>query len=190
MAQGATTPAKKRAQAAANGKRIATLEQWAQAALHTVTCPSGAQVKVRIPDLATLLAGDAVPEHLRVVAFQKISDELSEALIEKGEGENAQPRISQEVMNAAVELHRWVVIQSVVEPKLTVETLELVPAEDIEFLAEIATRERDTDALGVHLGVAPLSRFDTFRHFHKCAEDCSACQEVRAVFSTYRTSEL
>lgn len=50
---------------------IVSKSKWAQRAVHRVTLPSGARVRIRIPDLSLLLAGDAVPDELRGVALEE-----------------------------------------------------------------------------------------------------------------------
>jgi hypothetical protein len=150
---------------------------------------------VRFPDLSTLLAGGAVPESLRAAALQAINDELAPLRpAENGSsaegGEQAPPRISEDLLQAAVKLHEWVITQTVVEPELTADMLPLLPAEDLEMIAAIAKRERDTDALGVRLGVDPLSRWRTFREIHECPEGCEACEAARSVFSGYELDAM
>jgi len=87
-------------------------------------------------------------------------------------------------LQKVVQLLDFLILEMVVEPKLTQDDVDLLPGEDRELLIEIAQRERDTDAVGRRLGVEPLSRWETFRHRHHCAEDCDGCQAVLSDFST------
>lgn len=167
---------------------------WAQRSVHTVTCPSGAVVRIRIPDLSMLLAQDAVPDRLRAVALQKVSEAFAEALrtpvADPAEGEEpSAPTLDVEALKELAELHQWLVTQMLVEPELTLEDLEgpveeRPPGDDLTMLVQIASRERHTDARGVVLGVEPLSRWERFRDRHGCGEDCRACQEVVGDFSS------
>jgi len=188
MAQGATKPAQRQRHA----EQIATAAQWAQAAFHVITCPSGARVKVRIPDMSMLMAGDALPEHLRVIAYKMATDDIGVLLKEKegADGNGSAPELDPEILKAATELGEWLVLQTVVEPELTPEQVSALPTEDKEMLVSIAKRERDRDAFGVRLGVDPLSRWDTFRHEHECPEGCPACERARQVFSTAELGEM
>lgn len=174
------TTATKRSRSA-NG--VASLEQWSGAAIHEITCPSGTRVKIKLPDLEGMLAGDALPEHLRAVAFKEVADEIRGITQQNGE-EPASPEINPEIVKKGVELRDWIVVATVVEPQLTMADLPSVPAEDRTMISSLAMRELDTDARGVTLGVAPLSRFRIFREIHECAEDCAACEEVRSALST------
>jgi hypothetical protein len=56
------------------------------------------------------------------------------------------------------------VILTVVEPKITIDDVPELPYEDIEMLAELATRQRDLDAVGNHIGgLHEVEAFRTFR---------------------------
>lgn len=177
---------------------------WRQLAVHEIQLPSGAWVKIRIPDLALLLAGDAVPERLRVVALSQVMDEIrgfsdddntggAESAVEERD-EEAEAAKHLEALKRLAELHRWIVSQMLVEPRLTPDELADVvngpPEDDVLLLTAIATRERATDARGVTIGVEPLSRYAGFREVHGCAPDCAACEALRQRFSTARTSGL
>ena len=171
---------------------IVSPEEWAQLAHHTITLPSGARVKVRIPDLTLLIAQDAVPEKLRGVALREVLAAMG-ALTAKPDAseeaaEAAAPLFDAEKIRTLAELHFFLVSEMLVEPKLTPEQAATggLPNEDLELLVQIATRERDTDARGVVLGVLPLSRFERFRHHHGCGEGCEACAAFRQEFSTRR----
>jgi hypothetical protein len=158
---------------------------WARKAVHLVTCPSGMEVKIRIPNLGLLLEGDALPQTLRNAALQELVDPMS-ARVARGapEGNGGAPAVSLDEVRELYDLHKWLVVQTVIEPALALEDLPELPQEDLEMLTQLATRERTTDAAGRSLGTEPLSRWETFRGFHGCAEGCEACKKVVDRFST------
>jgi len=79
-------------------------------------------------------------------------------------------------------------VEMLVDPKITVEEIEQIPGEDRDMLLAIAQREQFVDAEGVRLGVAPLSAFREFRELHGCVdrepEGCEACKTLQQRFST------
>lgn len=162
-------------------------KEWAAKAVHHITLESGMEVDVRLPDLAILIEGDALPERLRTVAAQ-IWSEGAAQLVSGGGEDGSPPGLDLENVKALSGLRRALAAMCLVDPALSADELlsSGIPAEDIDLLAAIAMRERDTDARGVKLGVMPLSRFDTFREEHGCPEDCPSCQAVTGRFSTRR----
>src|SRR5262245_15685657 len=186
MATAASKPAQ-RARAARTSAAA-----WKQKALHDITLPTGVQVTIRIPDVGMLLKGGAVPEKLRIAALAYISRELTgkvPGLVREEDDGNA--IIDEEILADQMRMHDWIVLQSVVEPQLTEDDLPNIPVEDLVMLTEIANRERDTDALGVRLGVEPLDRWLPFREAHGCpAEGCPACEAARARLSTRNVGPL
>lgn len=176
----AATATQKRANALAPNR---TKEQWGKKAVHIVACPSGMEVKIRIPNLGLLLEGDALPQTLRNAALTELVDPIS-AQVTRAAGGGEKPAIGIEEVKDLYDLHKWLVVQTVIEPELELDDLPDLPQEDLEMLTQIATRERTTDALGRSLGVEPLSRYETFRTEHKCATGCEACEKVVGVFST------
>lgn len=164
---------------------VTSKEAWGQLGTHTVTLPSGAVVKIRLPDLTLLLAGDAVPDHLRTVALDEIANALN--LRTSAELETA-GTVTTERISGLAELQRFMVSQMLVEPKFTEDELAdpvtAPPAEDQKMLAELAGRERDTDARGVRIGVEPLDRWELWRQAHNCPDQCDHCAEVIDVLSS------
>jgi hypothetical protein len=143
---------------------VVTLDQWVERATHTVTLPSGAVVKIRLPDLSLLLAGQRVPERLRVLALEQVMGAIEGKPEIESEDGSATGKLEKQLGDLA-ELNFWLVSQMVVEPELTSDVLRegRLPNEDVEMLIALATRDTDEDALGVRLGVVPLERFDGFR---------------------------
>jgi len=141
--------------------------------------------------LAILIEGDALPERLRSVAAEIWQDGAAR-LVNDAETEGGKASLDMENVKALTALRRELAAMCLVDPKLSADELlsSGIPSEDIDLLTAIAMRERDTDALGVKLGVMPLSRFDTFREVHGCDEGCEACAEVSGRFSTRRPHGL
>lgn len=162
-------------------KNVSTKGQWLNRSVHTITLYSGTVVKVRIPDLMLMLKNDTIPTKLRDIALER-----AEGDVDLKAAEAVKPNNDERVkgVKEGAELLFWLVSDMVLEPKITPEEVESLPADDRMMLIEIANRERDTDALGASLGVEPLSRWETFRHFHKCAADCEPCEEIRREFSS------
>lgn len=155
---------------------------WQRLGVHMITLPSGAVVKIRLPDLAILLAGEAVPQELRDVAFEEIRTAISAEA-----GTQQQPQqLDAERLRRVADLNRFLVSEMLVEPKMSrAQVAEAtLPAEDLEMLAEIAGRECQHDARGVQIGVEPIDRWELWRHAHACPEPCEHCAEVLSAFSS------
>ena len=129
---------------------VATLAAWKKAKVHTVTLPSGVSVKMQIPDLPALIKSGEIPNSLVDAALGAV------------EGAS---KVDREFVEKQAEFTNKVVALSVVEPKLTEEDVAsgVIPAEDKEMITEIATRQRDLDALGHH--IAGLHTNKDFRSF-------------------------
>lgn len=131
---------------------------WKKAATHTVRCPSGVYVGIRIPDLPALIESGSFPQHLLDAAgvAAKVADEPKDAakLIED--------------MKHQREYTDLITKLSVVEPKLSDADIAEIPYEDKEFLVLIATRQRDFDAEYKHIG--GLDSSESFRRFRKLGE--------------------
>lgn len=172
---------------AASTRSPGTKSAWGKKAVHVVTCPSGMEVKIRIPNLGLMLEGDALPQTLRNAALQELVNPVSGRVARAAEAAgtaDAQPQVTLDDVTELYHLHQWLVVNTVIEPELTIEDLPGLPQEDLEMLTQIATRERTVDAAGRPLGTEPLSRWVTFRRHHECAEDCEACKAVQREFST------
>jgi hypothetical protein len=189
-----------------DGGWASTREEWAKLSLHRVTFPSGFRALMRFVDLEALIHADAVPDRLLQIALQEVlgsgeqareqARKLDEAI---QAGELAEPR---KLVGEIVDLQRWLTLESIIDPKLTLQDLESgrFDARDFEMARQIAMRERNTDAKGVFLGVAPLDLFTTFRELHDAIggdgwanghpagvmEGCPACQTVADAFSSAR----
>jgi len=124
------------------------LSDWSKAKTHEITLPSGYVVDVEIPDLPKMIKTGHLPNHLIDAALGAV------------EGNK---KIDREFVEQQREFVNHIVILTVVNPKLTLEEVEEVPVEDRELIAEIATRQRDLDAVGHHVG--GLHKNEDFRAF-------------------------
>lgn len=131
-----------------------TLASWKKNAKHPVTCPSGSRIVIRIPDLPAMIETGEIPQSL-----------LDAAL---GAAAGAAETPTVEVMAKQREFTDHILMKSVVEPKLTAADVADIPYEDKEFLVAVATRQRDLDAEGEHIG--GLTKSEKFRRFRKLRE--------------------
>lgn len=131
-----------------------TKAAWKKAAFHSVLCPSGATVGIRIPDLSAMIENGDIPNSLIEVAI--------------GTALGTAPEPSVELVAKQREFTDLTVMRTVVEPKLNEEDLSDIPTEDKEFLVSIATRNRDVDAEGNH--IAGLDKSERFRRFRRIGE--------------------
>jgi hypothetical protein len=150
-----------------------TKEEWGRAAVHTITLPSGAVVKIKLPDLAALIKGGQIPNPLLEVA-QKIGAGEPVTAPEEGKGEGDEKGISKELIGQISDFHSFLVSETVVEPTVTQEEVEsgAVPTEDIAVIVQFALRERDFDVVGHHLGgLEKVTEFRKFRGLDLSVED-------------------
>jgi hypothetical protein len=172
-----------------NGRQVSTKEQWAARAVHEITLYSGAVVKIRIPDLPTLMlaeGADALPERLRGAALEALNREMrreQQVAAALGGAPVDIPDLTYDDIDGLTDLRMHLAARMIVEPAgITEQDFHAeggLPKEDAALLAAIATRERDTDALGVRLGVAELSAYDRFLRVHECSPGCEACAAKR-----------
>lgn len=167
---------------------------WAKRSVHTVTCPSGQRLKIRLPGIATLLERGELPATLASLAVADVVEEYGSAgaivqeLQDGGKTEEMVERLKEfaryqrflcaKAVVAVEENGTWVDIE------LTDELMDDLPEADLAMVAEIVQRIRGRDALGVKLGVEPLDRWEFFRHEHGCGEDCEACARIVHEFSS------
>lgn len=130
-------------------KKSRNAKTWAQAAYHDVTLPSGSDVQIRIPDLPRMIETGEIPQHL-----------LDAAL---GVANKPAATPSKELIVQQREFTDCLVKLTVTDPVLTPEDLPGIPYEDKEMIVEIATRQRDFDAEGNHIG--GLDKSEKFRNF-------------------------
>ena len=180
------------------GSSAASLSAWQRRAVHSITCPSGQKVKIRIPGIATLLEHGDLPEDLFLIATAELTDTVTGPGID---GPSVIPGSVQWVAKAdqAEQLERiktfaafqrQLVAAALVEPALSYEEISeavlagTLPEDDLAMIAEIVQRLRFRDAQGVRVGVEPLDRWARFREEHRCPEDCPDCERVLDAFSS------
>lgn len=135
---------------------------WKKAATHRVTLPSGFQATIVIPNLSLLVKTGYLPNDLVAQALGTIqSGALTAEAIAEQSG-----------------FYAKLVTKTVVDPVLTEEDVvgdDAIPFEDIEMLVEFATRQRDLDVLGHHLGGLHTSKeWRTFRGLPDLDEDVAS----------------
>ncbi len=135
--------------------KATSIAAWKKAAVHYPLCPSGVRVGIRVPDLPKMIEAGDIPQHLLEVA---IGVAVS--------GETVKPTV--ELITQQREFTDILVKLVVVDPPLKETDLPDVPYEDKEFLVSLATRQRDVDAEGEHIG--GLSTSERFRRFRGLGE--------------------
>lgn len=113
-----------------------TAAAWKKAKRHTITLPSGVQVDVEVPNLPLLVKTGQLPNDL-----------VSEAITSIQGG-----KLTPELISQQSDFYDKLVSITVKEPALTEEDVHDLPYEDIELIVEVATRQRDLDAVGRHIG--------------------------------------
>jgi hypothetical protein len=136
----------------------ASASAWKKNRTHLVTCPSGTQVEVLVPDIPQLIETGQFPQHLVDAAIQVASKD--------------RPKPTRDLIVQQREFTDTLVKIMVVSPKLTDADLPDIPYEDKEMLVEIGTRVRDFDAVGDQLGgLHNLEKWRKFRGFGSVFED-------------------
>jgi hypothetical protein len=130
-----------------NPAKTDRLAAWKGAKQHTVTLPSGTVVEIVLPNLPKMLQAGDVPNTLIAAALEAARG-----------GE-----VTEETIREQFEFYRFLVARTVVEPQLDPSDVGDLPAEDIEMLVELASRNRDVDAVGHQL--AGLERQADWRRF-------------------------
>lgn len=142
--------------------KAVSLSAWKKNAIHYVTCPSGSVVGIKVPDLPAMIEAGNIPQH------------LLETAIGVARQENPEPSI--ELIKKEREFSDVLVKITVADPKLSDEDVSSVPYEDKEFIVQIATRQRDLDAEGEHIG--GLTKSEKFRRFRSLGEFDPALEGV------------
>jgi len=180
-----------------------SLSAWQARAVHTITCPSGQRLKIRIPGIGTLLEHGDLPEDLIEIALLELSAENGAtgelaAELARANGDNRGQVLERirrygtfqrELVRAAVtavetSAGEWQ------EVSLSADDVAsgALPEDDLALVAEIVQRLRGHDAKGVRIGVEPLDRWATFREAHGCGEpgdaSCEGCQKLVAALSS------
>ena len=132
-----------------------TKSAWKKAGTHTVTLPSGAVVKIRIPNLAQMAKAGELDNDLLQYAVPSLPADGDDEPSDEQKKEN---------LTKLANFHAWLVSKTLVEPALEPdEVADTVPTPDLEVLVELASRRRDMDVVGHHIGGLEVSA--EFRRF-------------------------
>jgi hypothetical protein len=138
--------------------KVVSLTQWEKKGVHTITTHSGAVVEIRLPDIVELIESGVIPQHLLETATRVAT------AAQTGEV----PDVSLEQLLQQRDFVNAVTVAALVTPKVTDETVNKVPIEDRELITQIATRARDRDAVGDHIG--GLHESEKWRRFRQVGE--------------------
>lgn len=132
---------------------------WKKQRRHTIKLPSGFEVEIEVPNLPQLVKTGQLPNDL-------VSQALG--IVQAG-------KLSAEAIAEQAEFYAKLVLVTVKSPELVEADIigdDTIPFEDVEMIVEIATRQRDMDAEGNHLGGLHLSKkWRQFRGFPDLDED-------------------
>jgi len=192
---------------ATSEKPSASLSAWQARSIHTITCPSGQRLRIRVPGIATILEHGDLPDDLIEIALLELSSEngaagqLGVELAEAGaNGKRAEilERIKRfgafqrELVRAAVVAvetkgGRWQEVHLSVEDVAS----DALPEDDLALVAEIVQRLRSHDARGVKIGVESIDRWASFREAHSCPDSgCEGCQKLIDELSSLDVDEV
>lgn len=137
---------------------------WKKAGVHTVTLPSGVVVNIRIPNLAQMAQSGELDNDLLQYAVPSLPTNPDD---------EPTPEQKQENLTKLANFHQWLVSKTLVDPKLSPEEVkDTVPTPDLEVLVELASRRRDMDVKGHHIGGLEVSAdFRKFRGIESGDED-------------------
>lgn len=137
---------------------------WKKARTHTVKLPSGAEAVIEVPNLAVLVKTGYLPNELVQLALGSVTS----------------GKVTADMIAEQPEFYAKIVTKTVKEPELTDEDVigeDPIPFEDIEMIVELATRQRDTDAIGHHLGgLHTVKEWRTFRGLDHLYEDLAGVE--------------
>jgi hypothetical protein len=133
-----------------------TKAAWKKAKRHDITLPSGTEVSIEIPNLPLLIKTGHFPNELIDAALGAVKRDT----------------ITPELINQQSDFYHELVALTVKVPEISVEDVLELPYEDVELIVELATRNRDVDALGHHIaGLHKVSDWRKFRGLDYGDED-------------------
>jgi hypothetical protein len=138
-----------------NQPKATTKAAWTKAATHTVRCPSGVYVEIKIPDLPALIEAGTIPQHLLEAAIGAAAPSAVDT-----------PTV--DLIAKEREFTDVLVALTVVNPSITEEDARNLPYEDKEMIVGLAMRKRDWDAEGEVIG--GLMTSEKFRRFRGLGE--------------------
>lgn len=133
---------------------------WKAAKRHPVSLPSGIEIEIEIPNLPQMVKTGQVP------------NDLVEAAI----GALQRDKITKELVVEQADFYNKLVATAVKVPTITEDDVPDLPYEDVELIVELATRQRDVDALGRHL--AGLHKSKEWRSFRGLDYGDEALEDV------------
>lgn len=147
-------------------QQTASKSAWKKAGVHTVRLPSGVFVDIRIPNLAQMAKAGELDNELLQYAVPSISDVETD-------DKDPTPEEKKANLTKLADFHAWLVSHTLVDPKLSPEEVsETVPTPDLEVLVELASRRRDMDVEGHHIGGLEVSaEFRKFRGIDSSESD-------------------
>ena len=148
-----------------SNNKAATKTGWFKAKRHEgVTLPSGTVVTLQLPNLSLMLKTGQLPNG------------LVEAAVAQQNAVANNREITREMIENQWDYYAFLVSKTVVEPTISAEEVAEIPAEDIEMLVEIATRQRDMDAVYRHL--SGLDTQESFRRFRGLAASLADMEDM------------
>jgi hypothetical protein len=137
---------------------------WKTKRRHPIVLSSGYEVEIEIPNLPLLVKTGQLPNDLVAQALGNI---------QRGE-------LTPEIIASQAEFYEKLVPATVKNPEITAEDVKDLPFEDVEMIAEIATRQRDLDAVGNHVGGLNTSKeWRRFRGLPDLDEDVEGATRRR-----------
>jgi 7-cyano-7-deazaguanine synthase in queuosine biosynthesis len=165
--------------------------------LHTVTCPSGQRLRIRIPGVETILQHGDLPDELVEIAILESTHEggaataIAEEIPTLGRDEKVKrlaeyAAFQRELVRASIAQvdvgGEWVNVS------VSRDDLSSVPDADVEMIAMIALRLRGTDARGVTIGVEPIDRWARFHETHGL--DPASCEKCEAFLEGLSSADM
>lgn len=135
-----------------------TAAQWKKLKTHPITLPSSAVVDIEIPDLPNLVKTGAIPNELVDVAIGVANGK----------------KVTREDIIQQADFYNKLCAITVKNPAVSEDDFAsgAVPFEDKELIVELATRQRDLDAVGHHIGgLEKVSAWRSFRGISDSYED-------------------
>lgn len=139
-------------------EEVESAAAWKAAAGHPVILPSGVTVRIKVLNLVAMAKIGTLPNDLVKLAIPEVAGNEPEPMDEEE---------AAKALNRLADFQSWVVAASVVSPAITEADVPALPTEDSEMIVAIATRQRDIDAVGKHIG--GLDTNDDWRRFRGLA---------------------
>lgn len=146
----------------ADPTRPVTLGVWKKAARHYPLLPSGVRVGIKVPDLARMIETGKIPNHLLAAAAGAVRSQ------EEADKPDPTPESIIQEAGQEREFQDTLVMLTVVDPVIKPEDIDDIPTEDKQFIVSLATRSREFDAEGEHIG--GLNKSEKFRRFRGIGE--------------------